>query len=274
MTIATTASKVTQQGNGATTVWPYAFEIPGDTTTDQSNVIVTLVDSTVSPAVTTELADNLYSITGINNPGGGNVTYPLSGTPIAAGVSITIQRDIPYEQPFDFPNQSAFYGTVVTAAYDWCVMQIQQLLTLLTYTLQFPITDTTPPVTLPIASERAGGYLGFDGAGQPTIYGAPGGGSAGGSFGNRTITSSSVLSTSDCYVRCNANSGSQSNTLPSAASMSGRMMVFKKIDSSANPVTISGDANIDGASSFTLAAQYNAITIYSNGTVWDILNQF
>ncbi len=84
MTIPTTASKVTQQGNGVTTLWPYAFEIPGANSSDQSNVIVTLYDTTVSPPVATILADNLFSISGVGLNTGGNVTYPLSGTPIAA----------------------------------------------------------------------------------------------------------------------------------------------------------------------------------------------
>jgi hypothetical protein len=167
MTISTTASKVTQSGNGVTTVWPYTFEIPGDSSTDQTNVIVTLTDT--ATGVETVLATNQYSITGINSPTGGNVTYPLSGSALAVGNTITIQRNVPYIQSTDFPNQSAFYGNVVTATFDYAMMCIQQLKTLVGYSLQAPITDAVQPGPLPAALTRATHLLGFDAAGDPEV---------------------------------------------------------------------------------------------------------
>jgi hypothetical protein len=274
MTLPTTASKVTLNGNGVTVLFPYAFLIPGATTTDQDNVLVTLVDTTVDPSVTTVLADNQYSIDGINNTGGGNVTYPLSGSPIAAGVYITIERNCPYVQLTNIPNQSAFFGTVLTAAYDYAMMCIQQLVTLLTYTIKFPATDLVPPVTLPSAADRADTYLGFDGSGAIALYGSPSGGTGFGTLVYRTIFASSVLSVTDNVLFCDATSGSQANTLPAAAAMAGKLMVFKKIDSSANPVTIAGDGDIDGAASFTLAQQNNTVGILSDGTDWWIMFQY
>lgn len=278
MTIPTTASKVTQQGNGATILWPYAFEIPGDSASDQSNVTVTLYDTTVSPPLTTVLADNLYTITGVGTNTGGNVTYPIGGgTPIAAGVSITIERDAPYVQNTSIPNQSAFYGTVLEAAYDYLTMLVQQLLTQVAYSLRFPLTDATPPDTLPGATERANTYLGFDAAGGVTLYGAASGGgtgSTGGPLTQRTVTSSTAMVAGDCVIRCNCASGNQANTLPAVATVAGQYFILKKIDTSANGATFSGNANIDGAASITLAAQYNTFVIFSNGTTWDIISQF
>ncbi len=274
MTILTTASKVTLNGNGATTVWPYAFEIPGDTSTDQSNVIVTLTD--VSTGAQIVLTDNLYSITGINNPAGGNVTYPLSGTPLAAGNTITIERSIPYVQETNIPNQSAFYGTVLTNAYDYCMMCIQQLVTQLTYSIKFPITDTTPPAALPPAALRANGYLGFDAFGALAILGFPSGGGSGGGGGSwnyRNVTASTGVTLNDGWLLCDATSGPLTITLPDAADAAGHAFVFKKIDATASPVTIAGDANIDGQASFTLAQQYNALTILSDGIRWNIQSQ-
>jgi len=277
MTIPTTASKVTQQGNGVTTVWPYAFEIPGATPTDQSNVTVTLYDTNQSPPLTTELTDNLFSITGVGGNTGGNVTYPLSGTPIAAGVSITIARSAPYVQDTSIPNQSAFYGTVLEAAYDYCTMLIQQLRTLVTYSIQFPLTDTLPPEPLPGADERASTLLGFDADGALALYGlgGGGGGTPGEIEGNyRTVTSSTAMVVTDVVLRCNCATGNQSNTLPAAATMAGRFLFLKKIDSSNNAATFSGDGTIDGNASYTLAQQYNAVTLFCNGVTWDIISQF
>ena len=51
-------------------------------------------------------------------------------------------------------------------------------------------------------------------------------------------------------------------------------MVMKKTDSTANPVTIAGDGDIDGQASFTLGQQYNTIGILSDGTDWWIMWQF
>ena len=274
MTIVTTASKVTLNGNGATTLFPYGFEIPGATSTDQTNVLVTIVNTTVNPPVTTTLANNQYTIDGINNAAGGNVTYPLAGPPIAAGGYITIERNCPYIQTTNIPNQSAFFGTVLTAAYDYAMMCIQQLRTLLTYTLNFPVSDLTPPVTLPVAADRANTYLGFDGAGQVALFGAPGSGTGFGTLNYREIFTSSVLSVTDNVLECDATSGTQANTLPAASSVAGKLMLFKKVDATANPVTMAGDATIDGAASFTLGQQYNTIGIFSVGSAWLILWQF
>ena len=47
---------------------------------------------------------------------------------------------------------------------------------------------------------------------------------------------------------------------------------LKKIDSSANAITITpnGSQKIDGASSWTLSTQYEAITLVSDGSNWHV----
>ena len=277
MTIPTTASKVTQQGNGVTILWPYAFEIPGATPSDQTNVTVTLYDTTQSPPLTTVLTDNLFSITGVGSNVGGNVTYPLGGgTPIAPGVSITIERTAPYVQDTSIPNQSAFYPKVLEAALDYLTMLVQQLLTQVTYSIKFPLTDTLPPEPLPGAKARASTLLGFDADGALTLYGISSGGGTPGvpEYNYRTVTSSTAMVATDVVLRCNCSTGNQSNTLPAVATVAGHMLFLKKIDSSNNGATFSGDATIDGAASYTLAQQYNTVVLFSNGSTWDVISQF
>lgn len=62
-------------------------------------------------------------------------------------------------------------------------------------------------------------------------------------------------------------------TLPPAADATGHIYFIKKIDSSANVVTIdpSGSETIDGGLTAVLTVQYEAITIQSDGTEWWIL---
>ena len=85
----------------------------------------------------------------------------------------------------------------------------------------------------------------------------------------KTTTYNPTLIT-DKYIRCDATSGAFAITLL-AAPTTGQNITFKKIDSSANAVTINGNGKtIDGAASVTLSAQWNAITLSYNGTTWDI----
>ncbi|MGF6928698.1 hypothetical protein QFZ48_004198 [Chitinophaga sp. W2I13] len=55
--------------------------------------------------------------------------------------------------------------------------------------------------------------------------------------------------------------------LPAASTVpAGLTITIKKIDASANPVTITSTSLMDGAGSRTLTAQYEAITVMSDGS--------
>lgn len=117
MTVSTTANRVVGIGNGATTVWNYSFIIPNAT-----QAVVQITDRTTG-AVTTLTAAQ-YSITGINNPVGGTVTYSPA---LTTNQTITIQRIVPLTQVVDLDNQGAFYPTVVEGSLDYLTMITQQL---------------------------------------------------------------------------------------------------------------------------------------------------
>lgn len=74
-------------------------------------------------------------------------------------------------------------------------------------------------------------------------------------------------------VFVSAASGAVTITLPGAGPTEGRTMTVKKIDASANAVTIdgAGSETIDGAATKSLATQYKAYTLLSNGTAWSII---
>ena len=73
----------------------------------------------------------------------------------------------------------------------------------------------------------------------------------------------------------NASSGSFDLKLPAPPTVgSGYMTTAKKIDSSGNSVNYkpNGSETIDGASSFSLVEQYDAVTLSTDGTNWHIIS--
>jgi hypothetical protein len=154
MTIATTVSSVTEQGNGAATLFNYDFLIPAST-----DVVVTVTDTTVDPTTTTTITSSQYNITGVDDANGGTVQYPLSGSPLAAGQYITISRVLPFIQTYPISNQGNFYPEVTEAALDYLMMCVQQLSTQIA-AASFPdsflgITGQTPVVV----SQSGGQYV-------------------------------------------------------------------------------------------------------------------
>jgi hypothetical protein len=73
----------------------------------------------------------------------------------------------------------------------------------------------------------------------------------------------------------NATSAAFSITLPTAVGITGKTYTVKKIDSSANAVTVATTSSqtIDGTTTKPLARQYDAIAVQSDGSNWMIINQ-
>jgi hypothetical protein len=103
--------------------------------------------------------------------------------------------------------------------------------------------------------------------------GLPSWGTTNGTLGTSTKTSSYTVTTSDTVVFADATSGNVTITLPTASGVTGYRFYVKRIDNSANTVTIarSGSDTIDGATSFTLDLQYTSVAVVSNGSAWYIL---
>lgn len=159
MALTTTTNRVGFAGNGTTTVWPYTFPIPDAT---YLSVIYTDADG-----LDTTLNTALYSVTGIGTTTGGNVTYPLVGSPIAASTALTLVRTVPYTQTTVFSNQGGYYPEVLEARLDLITMEAQQLADLFTRSLVAPASDAEIIAELPTSTQRinsgAGSLLGFSG---------------------------------------------------------------------------------------------------------------
>ena len=88
-----------------------------------------------------------------------------------------------------------------------------------------------------------------------------------------TKTSAYTLTTTDFTVLGNASTGAFTLTLPTAVNASGQIYTLKKVDSSANAVTISTTSSqtIDGLSSYALSYQYQGLQVQSTNSNWVII---
>ena len=162
MTIETTTNLIRYQGDGAATTFTYSFLIP-----TEADSVITYTDASGNETV---LVPGQYTISGLNNPAGGSVTYPLSGSPIAVGTFLSIARELPIVQETDFTNQDGFYPETLESALDYLTMLVQQVSTLDSQSIRVPATEDAPPA-LPAAATRANQTLIFDSNGDPTVGG-------------------------------------------------------------------------------------------------------
>lgn len=85
-----------------------------------------------------------------------------------------------------------------------------------------------------------------------------------------TKTAAYTATDDDKIILCDASSGAFTITLRTAVNISGKDYTVKKIDSSANTVTIdgSGSETIDDGETAILTDQYESLTIVSNNVEW------
>lgn len=161
MTIATTSNKATWQGNGATTVFSFPFEI------GNANQAALYLSSGGS---VTLIPPSSYQLAGLGSPNGGTVTYPLSGSPIAQGTTLTLVRILPLQQLVDLVNQSNYFPDSVEGGLDYLMMCLQQVAQQVAYALQTPESDPSLNLTYPNAAARANTLAGFDLNGNAITY--------------------------------------------------------------------------------------------------------
>ena len=95
-----------------------------------------------------------------------------------------------------------------------------------------------------------------------------------GSLAHKVVTKTANYTASDeTVILCNATDGVIIITLPASASNPDRTYYIKKIDSSANQVTIDADGveTIDGALTYALTSQWDVVQIVTDGSNWFII---
>ena len=153
MTVASeTARSGPYVGNGSTTQFAYTFRI-----LDASHL--TVIKTAVSGADTTLTLTTDYTVDGVGNASGGNVTMVAAP---ATGEKITILRGVPLTQETDWQNQGPFYAETVEDAVDKLTMAAQQLDERLDRAVFLGASTTATNVTIP--EPVAGRVLGWNAA--------------------------------------------------------------------------------------------------------------
>lgn len=157
MTISTTASRISYNGNGATVAFsfPYRFLANRD-------IVVVLRSSTGSESIL--LLGTHYTLSGAGGDAGGTVTMAVAP---AIGERLVIYRSVAITQETDYISGDPFPAETHEQALDRLTMIDQQQQDSLDRTLRFPVSDTVSP-ELPTQAVRANKLLAFDALGNPT----------------------------------------------------------------------------------------------------------
>lgn len=139
-------------GSGQT-VFPYPFPIT------QDSDLVVVVGGVAQPT------DGGYSLSGVGNDTGGNVTFTSGQT---SGTIITLYRDIPIERLTQFSQNGGFSSSAFNAEFNNLYLIAQQIEAQFTQALRVPSTNNPAPTTVLTPALYANKYLAFDANGNPT----------------------------------------------------------------------------------------------------------
>jgi hypothetical protein len=125
--------------NGATSVFPYDFLV-----LDEADMLVT---GTLDGVTTTYVLNVDYTVSGIGDDTGGDVTF-ISGNP-AAGTSVLRRREMDPVRETDYQTNGDLIAVEVNRDNDRPIMLIQQLLEEISRTIKLPAHLTGQDGTLP-----------------------------------------------------------------------------------------------------------------------------
>ena len=159
MTISTTTIKNSYSGNGSTSVFNYTFKI-----TDEDHIQVII--RSASGTETTKTKTTHYTVSGVGNSGGGQITFTSGNIP-ANNETILLRRSTPQTQGLDLIENDPMPAENLEDAFDKVTIIAQELQEQLDRSLKVSktATITTPEITAD-ASARAGKLLGFDSTGN------------------------------------------------------------------------------------------------------------
>lgn len=160
MTVSSSTNRVSYNGNSSTTVFAYTFKIFDE---DDLTVIVRAANGTETvKTITTH-----YTVSGVGNAGGGNVT--MLTAPVT-GETLVILREQDLVQELDIVPNDPFPADSVEAALDKLTFMVQQHEETLGRTIRASRTNTITGAEFTIsAANRANKLFAFDSSGNLSI---------------------------------------------------------------------------------------------------------
>jgi len=161
MTVSSTNTKNSYSGNGSTTVFAYTFKIFDD---DDITVILR-TDATGAETVQTKTTD--YTVSGVGNAGGGNITF---GTAPASGITVVLLRETAQTQATDYTPNDPFPAASHEDALDKLTLIIQDQQEELDRAIKVSRTNTITSSEFTVgASTRANKIFAFDSSGDLAV---------------------------------------------------------------------------------------------------------
>ena len=153
MTISTTESRISYNGNGVTTIFsfPYKFLANGD---------LVVVEVSAAGVETVKTLTTHYTLTGVGNDAGGTVTMLVAP---ASGVTLVIYRETAITQEVDYISGDAFPAETHEGALDRLTVILQEMNSKVSRAIKVPVGDpSTYSTTFPAAADRKDLFPVFD----------------------------------------------------------------------------------------------------------------
>jgi len=154
MTVANNTSRNEYTATSGQTVFAYTFEIY-----DKDHI--TVVQNGVELSEGTD-----YTVSGVGNNSGGNVTFTVGAT---LNDNILLYREMPYSRTQNYTTSGDFLASEVNDDFDKLWLATEQVNRSFNQAIRKPIADSDSiSMELPEAADRANKYLKFSATGEPT----------------------------------------------------------------------------------------------------------
>jgi len=246
MTVSSTKTIKSHNGDGSNVTFPYDFKIFAD-----ADLTVILRSSTGTETVQ-ELTTH-YSVTNAGNTSGGNVVFVSAP---ASGVTVVIRRNIAQTQTTDYTANDPFPAESHEDALDRLTFITQQQQEEINRTIKLSRTNTMASTEFTTSStDRASKVLAFDSSGELSITqelgSVRGNWSAGTTYAQRDIVKDT--STNNIFIAITAHTSSGSQPLTSNADAAKWSLLVDAATATAAAATATTKAG-EAAASATSAA--------------------
>lgn len=161
MTVSSTTTKVSYSGNGSTTVFAYTFKV-----FDEDDLTVILRDNATG-AETVQAINTNYSVSGVGNVNGGNITFV---TAPASGVTVVVRRTSAQTQTTDYTPNDPFPAESHEEALDKLTFVQQEQQEEIDRSIKLSRTNTMTSTEFELGpTARANKVLSFDASGEISV---------------------------------------------------------------------------------------------------------